>query len=140
MAIATLGVLIGMLLPAVQSAGETAANPRGFSWEVDALNFIEQGNFASLIDITRTPFSPANVAAEEMQIPVSLCPSDPVSEDNFVARNESTDEKYADASCVANWEPATGFVDSPSNGSDVYYLKPCSVSGSEMDANFLDKI
>lgn len=99
-------------------AGSGGANQLGFSWGTESLEFYEQGNVARLIDQRQSPFATDNAGPREMHLDVFLCPSDNWSPGNFVVRNESTDEKYADASYVANWGPATGFMESPSDGSD----------------------
>jgi len=99
-------------------AGTNGANQRGFSWGGETLDFVERRNLASLIDKRQAPFSTANTVARETQLAVFLCPSDPWSPNAFVFRNESTDEKYAAVSYVANWGPASGFPESPSNSSD----------------------
>jgi len=154
--IAIIGILIGMLLPAVQSvreaarqtacrnnlrqlvlaihnfesatrdfpagytfeAGEGGANQRGFAWGAQCLPFLEQGNLATLIDDQQPPFADANFEARETHLPIFLCPSDPSSSTSFIVRDEANNEQYAGASYVANWGPAFGFTESPTDDSD----------------------
>ena len=102
------------------SGGMVDANHLGHAWGMFILPFIEQQNLYDMADIDLPVFDPANLLVRETKLSVFLCPSDPYSEDNFVVRDDTTNpfEQYAAASYCANWGPAFGVLETPSNSSD----------------------
>ena len=100
--------------------GYDDANHLGHGWGSLILPYIEQDNLNNLIDQSLPVFDPANLVARETQLPVFLCPTDSWSPNNFVVRDESVNpiEQYAAASYCANWGPASGVVETPSDPSD----------------------
>ena len=102
------------------SGGMADANHLGHAWGMFILPFIEQQNLYDMAKINLPVFDPANLLVRETELSVFLCPSDPYSEDNFVVRDDTTNpfEQYAAASNCANWGPAFGVLETPSNSSD----------------------
>ena len=102
------------------SSGMADANHLGHAWGMFILPFIEQQNLYDMAKINLPVFDSANLLVRETQLSVFLCPSDPYSEDNFVVRDDTTNpfEQYAAASYCANWGPAFGVLETPSNSSD----------------------
>ncbi len=100
--------------------GDPLANHLGHSWGAHMLPFLEQKNLHDQIDFTLPGFDPINLAARETPLSVFLCPTDFWSVDNFVVRDESSNpvERYAAASYCANWGPASGVVETPTNPAD----------------------
>ena len=96
------------------------ANHLGQAWGASILPQIEQNNLFNQVNFDLPPFDPVNQFAREQHLPVFLCPSDPWSPGNFVVRDESTSvvEQYAAASYCANWGPASGVEDTPTDTSD----------------------
>lgn len=102
------------------AAGYEDANYLGFSWGALILPYIEQLNVQNEINFKVPPFDAANLTPREMQLSVFLCPTDSWSYNNFVVRDDTVSpiEQYAAASYCANWGPASGVADTPSDTSD----------------------
>lgn len=102
------------------SSGFVDANHLGHAWGTFILPYIEQQNLYEIVDIKLPVFDPVNLAARETKLEVFLCPSDPFSEGRFVIRDDTTTpfEQYAAASYCANWGPASGVLETPSDTSD----------------------
>lgn len=101
-------------------SGYENANHLGQSWGAFILPQIEQENLHANIDFRLPVFDQRNLVARETPLQIFLCPSDGWSLNNFVVRNEASNpiEKYAMASYCANWGPASGVVETPSDPSD----------------------
>ena len=96
------------------------ANYLGHAWGALMLSYIEQENLRNEIRFDLPVFDATNLAAREFQLRVFLCPTDSWSPNNFVIRDDSVSpvERYAAASYCANWGPASGVVETPSDPSD----------------------
>lgn len=107
----------------VQSGYETA-NYLGQAWGAYLLPYIEQDNVYRLINFELPGFDITNQSAREISINTYLCPTDFWSIDGFVVRNDQVSpiEQYAASSYCANWGPASGVAETPSNPSDDWNL------------------
>ena len=81
-----------------------SGNQLGFGWVAMILPMIDQANLYNEFNFNLPIFDAANLTAREKQIPGLLCPSDPVSENNFVEMGSSA-ERYAMGCYVANFGP-----------------------------------
>lgn len=90
----------------------TPANFMGYSWGTMILPQLEHKNLYDQFDFSIPVFNVVNLPPRERHLSVFLCPSDPFSEDAFVARNDMSTpvERYAAASYAANWGPASTTV------------------------------
>ncbi|MEC9091502.1 MAG: DUF1559 domain-containing protein [Planctomycetota bacterium] len=106
--------------PVYPLPGFETANHYGHGWGTYILPFIEQDNLYSEIDLELPGFDPSNRIAREQHLSVFLCPTDSWSYENYVTRDDSTTpvERYAAASYCANWGPASGVLDTPTDESD----------------------
>ena len=102
------------------AGGMEDANYFGQGWGTFILPHIEQQNLFQQVDLELPGFDVANLLARETELEVYLCPSDNWSQSTFVIRDESASpvEKYAASSYCANWGPASGVADTPSDTSD----------------------
>ena len=109
-----------MTVPGYPAGGYENANHLGHAWGAFILPHIEQQNLYDQVDFRLPVFDAANFVPREYQLEVFLCPTDSWSPENFVVRNESVNpvERYAAASYCANWGPAWGVVETPSDPSD----------------------
>ena len=100
--------------------GYENANHLGQGWGAFILPYIEQENLHAQTNFRLPSFDERNRLAREQSLEVFLCPTDGWSRGNFVVRDESTNpiEKYAAASYCANWGPASGVVETPTDPSD----------------------
>ncbi|MEQ9070724.1 MAG: DUF1559 domain-containing protein, partial [Gimesia chilikensis] len=81
-----------------------SGNQLGFGWVAMILPMIDQANLYNEFNFNLPIFDAANLTAREKQIPGLLCPSDSVSENNFVEMGSSA-ERYAMGCYVANFGP-----------------------------------
>lgn len=79
-------------------------NGMGFGWGAMVQPFLEQTPLHKRFDWNVPIWNPADQAAREIQLPVFLCPSDPVSEGAFVEMG-LTPERYAMGCYVACFGP-----------------------------------
>ncbi len=81
-----------------------SGNQLGFGWVAMILPMLDQANLYNEFNFNLPIFDAANLTAREKQIPGLLCPSDPVSENNFVEMGSSA-ERYAMGCYVASFGP-----------------------------------
>jgi hypothetical protein len=71
---ANTGRLPNALVWPLNAPGE---NPRGFSWQVGVLPFLDQKPLHDQIDINLSSLDPKNLGAARTQVPVFVCPNTP---------------------------------------------------------------
>ena len=116
-----------------QVGNPTEANHMGVAWGTLLLPFLDQANVHSQVNFDEPCFDQSNLIPRETSLPVYLCPSDSDSPNRFVVRDETIApiEQYACSSYAANWGPAMGVADTPSDETDDVNLDASPVAGSE---------
>ena len=102
------------------------ANHMGFGWGLMTLPQLEQGNLYAKFNFNVPGFSPVQLPAREIHLPVFLCPSDPYSQSRFVVRDDTSapPERYAAGSYAASWGPSSAALnldDTPLASQGVFY-------------------
>lgn len=80
-------------------------NAMGFGWGALILPMLEQGSLQRRFDFGRAVWDNANTAPRMRHLRAFLCPSDPVSEQEFVSMGGPPPEQYAMGCYVANFGP-----------------------------------
>lgn len=84
---------------------DPAGNAMGFGWGALILPMLEQETLYRRIDFNRPVWDNANTSARIRHLPSFLCPSDPISDREFVGMGGSPAEEYAMGCYVANFGP-----------------------------------
>ena len=82
-----------------------AGNGMGLGWGTMLLPLLEQGPLYRQFNFNVPVWDNANIAPRTKHLPVFLCPSDPVSEQQFVMMGGPPAEEYAAGCYVANFGP-----------------------------------
>jgi len=78
-------------------------NQAGFGWAALVLPYLEQEAVYRQFDFRVPIFHPINRVPRERHLAVYLCPTDPITERQFVKMGASSPERYAMASYVGNF-------------------------------------
>ncbi|MFM9963655.1 MAG: DUF1559 domain-containing protein [Planctomycetaceae bacterium] len=94
-----------VLPPGYLYKSDPVGNSMGFGWGALILPMLEQGSLQRQFNFERPVWDNANTAARMRHLPAFLCPTDPISENEFVSMGGPPAEQYAMGCYVANFGP-----------------------------------
>ncbi len=94
-----------VLPPGYLYKSDPNGNAMGFSWGTMILPMLEQGKLYRQFDFNRPVWDNANTGPRVRHLRAFLCPTDPISEQDFVEMGGPPPEQYAMGCYVANFGP-----------------------------------